>query len=373
MKKITRTSSKLFSIAVFLLARSVTAADLEVMTQNQYLGADLTPVITATTAEEFNLALINAMKQVAANTAGARIEAQAALIARRKPDLVGLQEVYAFGCLDPYGTGACTDPEIAGAFNDNLALTLAALNGAYETAATVVDFTAPGIPFDLYGVGVPAFLTAVDRDVILRRADVVASVVDYSAVCTKPILADGCNYYYALGPVTTPFGDTFIERGYVGVDVTVGGKDYRVVNTHLEDKTAVIPPVLQASQAQELIAALAATTPPERSLVVMGDMNSSPEDPPGAPYSQFIQSGYTDTWSLRPGSLPGFTCCQLEDLSNQTSLLDERVDLIFLLESPDKVKQALVLGAVVSAKTPPHGLGLWPSDHGSVAATIEFY
>jgi endonuclease/exonuclease/phosphatase family metal-dependent hydrolase len=97
-----------------------------------------------------------------------------------------------------------------------------------------------------------------------------------------------------LGPVTTPYGDIFIERGYVGVDVTVGGKDYRVVNTHLEDKTAVIPPVLQAAQTQELISTLAVTTPPGRSLVVMGDMNSSPVDPPGAPYSQFVQSGYTD-------------------------------------------------------------------------------
>jgi hypothetical protein len=146
----------------------------------------------------------------------------------------------------------------------------------------------PGILPDLYGLGVPAFLTVVDRDVILRRADVVTSVVDFSGVCAKPILADGCNYTYALGPVTTPFGDIFIERGYVGVDVTVGGKDYRVVNTHLEVKDPPVPPEFQAAQAQELIAALAATTPPDRSLVVVGDMNSSPEDPAGAPYSQFI-------------------------------------------------------------------------------------
>ncbi len=373
MKYLIKNPSKVVLVSLFILCQSAFATDIEVMTQNQYLGADLTPVITATTAAEFNVAVINAMKQVAANTTEARIAAQAALIAGRNPDLVGLQEVYAFGCLDPYATGACTDPAIVGAFGDHLALTLAALNGAYEIAATVVNFTAPGIPFDIYGSGLPAFLTVVDRDVILRRADVVTSATDYSGVCAKPILADGCNYYYALGPVTTPYGDIFIERGYVGVDATVGGKNYRVVNTHLEDKSAVIPPVLQAAQAQELISTLAATTPPGRSLVVMGDMNSSPVDPPGAPYSQFVQSGYTDAWTLRPGKLAGFTCCQLEDLSNHKSILDQRIDMIFTQELPDKIKQARVLGDKVSAKTPPHGRGLWASDHGSVTATIQFY
>jgi hypothetical protein len=112
-------------------------------------------------------------------------------------------------------------------------------------------------------------------------------------VCTKPVLQDGCNYLYAAGPIITPFGDYYIERGYVGVDITVAGKDYRIVNTHLEVKDPPTPPILQAAQAQELIATLAATTPPEKSLVVMGDTNSSPVDPIGGPCSQFMQSGYT--------------------------------------------------------------------------------
>jgi hypothetical protein len=127
MKYLIKKPSNAVLVSLFLLCQSAFAADIEVMTQNQYLGADLGPVITATTAEEFNVAIIDAMKQVAANNSGARIEAQAALIAKRNPDLVGLQEVYALGCLDPFGTGACDDPAIAGTFNDHLALTLAAL------------------------------------------------------------------------------------------------------------------------------------------------------------------------------------------------------------------------------------------------------
>ena len=76
---------------------------------------------------------------------------------------------------------------------------------------------------------------------------------------------------------------------------------------------------------------------------------------------------------MRPGSVEGLTCCQLEDLSNHKSILYERVDLIFTMEPTQKIKKARVLGDKVSAKTPPHGKGLWASDHGSVAAGIEFY
>ena len=68
MQHLIKNSSKGLLVLLFLLGQSAFSADIEVMTQNQYLGADLGPVITATTAEEFNVAVIDAMKQVAANT-----------------------------------------------------------------------------------------------------------------------------------------------------------------------------------------------------------------------------------------------------------------------------------------------------------------
>ncbi|MBW2666395.1 MAG: hypothetical protein JRE13_08910, partial [Deltaproteobacteria bacterium] len=119
----------------------------------------------------------------------------------------------------------------------------------------------------------------------------------------------------------------------------------------------------------------------------VGDINSSPDDPlifvpapipPGfppvivPPYTQFVGSGYTDAWDLRPGSAPGFTCCQDDDLLNHQSQHDERIDVIFSVDVPNKVKKARVLGSRVSDKTSPPGHGLWPADHGSVAATLEF-
>jgi hypothetical protein len=66
----------------------------------------------------------------------------------------------------------------------------------------------------------------------------------------------------------------------------------------------------------------------------------------------------------------GASCCQLNDLSNHLSDLDRRIDVIFSATEPRKVKGARVLGDRVSDKTPAYGL--WPSDHGSVVAELEF-
>jgi hypothetical protein len=153
------------------------------------------------------------------------------------------------------------------------------------------------------------------------------------------------------------------------------------VNTHLEVQFPDPNPlseVYQAAQAGELLQILLQTTPLDRSLVVVGDMNSSPDHPaiPGlgipTPYQQFVGAGFTDIWRLRPGGLPGYTCCQLEDPSNHQPVLYERDDLIFSLDVPSSVKNARVVGATVSDKTRPPGLGLWPSDHASVTADLQF-
>jgi endonuclease/exonuclease/phosphatase family metal-dependent hydrolase len=259
---------------------------------------------------------------------------------------------------------------------------LTALNGEYAKAASVINLNLPpagspipGIPFDISEDGLPdAFLTVVDRDVILRRSDVSANPVFFSKLCTTPS-ADGCNYSNAL-EVSTPLGDFSFKRGYVIVDATVKGKNYRFVNTHLEIKDPPIPPELQASQAAELIdtLTLAGFPPMDKSLIVVGDINSSPKDQSGiSPYEKFVENGYSDAWTFRPGNAKGFTCCQRPDLSNRKSVLNQRIDMIFSIETPAKVKRAHVLGNKVSSKTRPPGRGLWPSDHGSVAVGLQFY
>jgi hypothetical protein len=77
---------------------------------------------------------------------------------------------------------------------------------------------------------------------------------------------------------------------------------------------------------------------------------------------------YTDVWDLRPGNPEGLTCCQLADLSNPVSIHDERVDVIFSVLAPSKVK-ANVLDDEPSDKTPSR---LWPSDHAAVIGELSY-
>ena len=358
---------------LMLAALPARAQDVDFMSLNQYLGADLSPILAAAGTVPFdpvafNAAVVGALEEAAGNKAAERIGAQAELILKRRPDLVGLQEVFVFECADPFATGACDDPLVAGAFEDFLDLTLAALGGEYYEAAQVVNFRVEGvnaIPFVLPGYAQPAFVSTRDRDVILARDGIATTPVNFGCPPVN-VSEDGCNYIARLtsGPLT-------VLRGYVGVDATVDGLAVRAVDTHLEVKDPPIPPIVQNLQANELLTFLAAT-PNDRKLVVLGDINSSPDDPPSSPYGQFSALGYTDAWTLRPGKADGATCCQRSDLSNQQSQHSVRIDVVFSREYPAKAIKVRTLGDVVSSKTSPPGLGVWASDHAAVAADLRF-
>ena len=85
-------------LAVLLVAPSVSAQAsstvdrqrVSVMTRNLYLGADLTPVLSAANPITGIVSVVNA---VAATDPAARMAAVAREIAARHPLLVGLQEV----------------------------------------------------------------------------------------------------------------------------------------------------------------------------------------------------------------------------------------------------------------------------------------
>ena len=373
MRRFTMT---LLSASLLGFAGAASSAEIEVMTQNQYLGADIAPLILAIGTPGFNDAVVTALEQIADNRSQERFKALAALINKRRPHLVGLQEVWEFKCIPAVpelGGYPCNDPSIAGAFSDHLAGTLAALGPGYSAVARVENFSVqsyggyPGIPF--FVGEVPAFLQVMDRDVILARSDVDAAPV--ALPCTK-VSADGCNYIYDL-----PLGDLgSVKRGFVAVNATVNGVGYRFINTHLEVQgDAVIPGEIQAAQANQLLTTALTTTPQDLRLIIVGDFNSSPTDPASSlptPYMQLTAAGLYDAWLLRPGATPGLSCCQLEDLSNQVSVLNNRIDLVFTREMPGKVKDARLLGEVAADRTRPPGRGLWPSDHASVAARLQY-
>jgi hypothetical protein len=375
--------------ALMLPAMAVRAADapgqIAVMTQNQYLGADLAPLLSASSPAGLNDALLKMLRQAAANHFRTRVERQVAQIQARQPHLVGLQEVFHLGCRDlPPRRGACSDPSIAGAFIDQLSATVAALQaqGApYVVAARVVNFDLRDIGLNLPGIGdlqgIPftidnrlGLLTAYDQDVILARRDVVTRPVVFAG-CRRS--AQGCNYRAEIGvpmPLSVGSRRIGVKRGFVAVDASHLGRSYRFVNTHLEVddlQPAGAAAAVQAAQAAELLRTLRAAPMPA---------GRAPSDQPPAPlvspYRRFVAAGFVDSWAAEFGASGGFTCCQAADLRNDRSQLYERVDLIFAMQ-PVLVEAVRLDGRTVTAKTPPiGGQRLWPSDHAGVAARLRF-
>lgn len=352
------------------------ADSLIVMTRNQYLGADLTGVIASPDAATFNREAIAALDQVAANRFPERAFSLALEIALRRPDVVGLQEVFDFKL-----NGANGAPPFRNHLGDTLNA-LALLGQRYVVAAQVQNL-AVTIPVDFNGDGaIDAGVGVLDRDIILVREGLAFTPVPYSAFCARPSLdgGPGCNYQVIV-TAPTPVGELAIQRGFVGVDVTVNGRAFRVVDTHLEvpdiDPTNPLSAAIQAAQAQELTGILAATSPPDRTLVVVGDINSSPEDvitDVGGftivpPYLQLAAAGFTDSFVVDPRVRDGFTCCQAEDLRNAQSQLSERIDVIVSRERPVSARDEVV-GSRQIERTPI--TRLWPSDHAGVVARLQF-
>jgi len=376
----------LASLTLLLLGAAASASadhersdGIQVMTQNQYIGADLFPLIPAYGQghDAFNTAVLNVIRTTAANRTAARVKALTDEIVDRNPDLVGVQEAWSVTC-EPANKAPCTDRDLAAAWGDHLELMKHELGGRYRVAGVVENFKID-IPFydTNFNMGIVHVL---DRDAILYRKDVSVKLVTPASgayPCKYPS-ADGCNYDYGLPLDPLP---GYITRGFVVVDAKVDGKAYRFVNTHLENGYADgVPGVVQSAQALQLIKTMLGTTPAGKRLIIVGDTNSAPNDPVdpsdkiigATPYQIFAAYGMYDAWLYRSGHAPGLSCCQLEDLSNPVSILSRRIDLILSGQVPDHVGDAGLIGADSHDRIGPPGRRVWPSDHAAVAAELEF-
>ena len=378
------------AFALVGLAAPVRAGDIDVLTQNQFLGADLGPLLAAAAGgdpDPLAAALGATLARMSANNFPVRAQALAEQICDRQPHVAGLQEVFRFS-LD-----GVSGPPAPLPFVDHLVELLAAIDdqcGNYVVGASLQNTdVAQAVP----GFGVVRFT---DRDVVLVRDDVPFTATPFAGNACAPTLSgvtglpgSGC-HFQALVPLPPAFGGSIL-RGYLGVDAFVGGVPYRVVNTHLEVQRpdgSDFSSVFQALQAAELVAVLGFfPSAPGTRVIALGDINSSPDDPiipqpiqpppfplPPPfdttivpPYTQFVAAGYTDVWNARPGKPKGYTCCHDEDLSIQKAEPDERIDVIFSAE-PLGSSMANVLGGDRSDRV----LGLWPSDHDSVHGRLRF-
>lgn len=309
---------------------------LSVATYNIYLGAQIERLFGAGSVAELETVAEQVRAQLAATDFADRAEALARLLARERPDVVGLQEV------TRWTSAPLHSPEEVEVVVDFLPLLLDALAAA-------------GCPHDPHAVdqNFGGSLPVAGHRLAVAGSNVV--LVRRGGAFT--VTAEQSTSYDRIVDIATPVeGIRFpIRRGFGLVDGTVEGRPVRVVNTHLE----AYDDHVRDAQRGEVLAAIG---DPGHPVAVIGDFNARPD-------AVRMAAPYVDAW-LAAGGDPagGFTCGQSAGLVNEQSALRERIDYVF-------VRDAAVIACRVVGDQPEdrsRRAGLWPSDHAGVVARLQF-
>lgn len=320
------------------------AHPVTVLNWNLYIGTDVDAVIQALNdgdpSNDFN-ALNAAIAELVATDFPSRASAIAHEIARRRPDVIGLQEVSTID-IDLAAAGG---PVMQLDFLAILQAELASRNLSYDVAASVVNIDAQP------PLGPGLLVRTIDHDVLLVASD---RVTVTGAVAQ--------NYATNVGPVAPGVS---LVRGFVKIDVTIGGRPFTIANTHLEPNlSGGDVSLLRAAQAAELMAVIGTSAP----AIVMGDFN----DVAGSPMHDIVTgAGFADMWAeLRPGAA-GLTCCHVSDLSNPLAPFHQRIDYVFVRGPLGNVRGKIDrLGEVPADKLAGPAHSLWPSDHAGLAGEL---
>jgi len=334
-------------------------ARVSVMSQNLYLGGPIfrlveDPACQATEQNPIAPALCadQIYGQIVASDFAARAEAIADEIADARPALVGLQEVSTFYTQTPadnFPNGPNTPAEdVSIDFLDLLLDALADRGLAYSavSANLNLDLELPATPDGqtFYDVRYQ------DEDVVLALED-----PDITTGATSEVT------FATLFEFTVAGTPLMLGRGYQTVEAMVDGHAFTFVNTHLE--IAEIAPIRDA-QAAELDAAIQTT---DGSVILVGDLNATPEETGTAPYA-VLTASLTDVFD-RPNLEPRPTCCQAPDLRNEDSALDKRIDYV-LYRDFHFVRSAETVLDEPDDRVESGGQLLWPSDHAGVRARL---
>ena len=325
-----------------------------IMSRNLYLGADLTPMMSAGSPEQIPALVGEAWNRIVLNDFPARADAIAREIQSTRPDILGLQEVAKFRIQSP-GDFLVGNPQAATAVEyDYLMILLDALQarGLNYTIASVVENTDIELPAITNAGLVDVRWT--DHDVILVRDGI------------KITGETSNNFALSVSIPVAGAMPIIIRRGWNRIDLLVDDQPLHVVNTHLEtDETG---PTTQESQAAELIGMLSGLTVPT---IIIGDLNALPDAASTATYPILLNAGFEDaqTSTMARGSLPGYTCCFDPDL--RAGGLFERIDYLMTRGTRNldvRVVNFAVTGDLEADETVT---GLRPSDHVGVFARVE--
>lgn len=342
---------------------------VDVMTRNLYLGADLTPAIQAPSLPAFIEANGAILRQVEATNFPVRARGLAREIRQQEPDLVGLQEVALWRTAPPsLGPVLSGTPSATTVKYDFLQLLLRHLNQGKKRYRVVVaqdefDFEAPADANGVPGDGPPGILANAEINGRLTMRDVILARVGAGVKTFNPASGN----FQALLVVKVAGKEIPVTRGWTRVDAKVRGSwRFRFVNTHLEafDPETAVPSV-RAQQAAELIAAGG----PARSrlpVILVGDLNSDvrTEVKPGdaQAYQVLLDAGFRE----RARNAPLSCCIDSYDLRGGSAAeFNHRVDHV-MTDTPRKVK--LRRSAITGRR---QQAGYWNSDHAGVSSSLS--
>ena len=355
---------------------------LTVMSRNLYLGADLTPVLTAPGINQAIDAGGEVVNQVhATKFPSVRAASLAAEIKQRKPDIVGLQEASWWRTApvnpDPNlvanPTASTTDP-LGGDFINEL---LNQLNTApplrYKLAVVKTEFDAE-LPVNDDGNG--SGLAGADhnerltmRDAILVREGVGIKFRNPTSGTFNTLLR-----VELAPPLNIPLN---VTRGWTAVDVKARGRSFHLVNTHLEafdssgsnttnQGTTLGRGDIRAAQASQLVGPGGAANS-TRPVILLGDMNSDDDtvQPNGDrnAYMALTAGGFTERSTANP-----LSCCLNDPFlvggPNSINDFDHQVDHVLVNEGKIKFVRGFVDG-----RAPVNGL--FPSDHAALTSVLK--
>lgn len=352
------------------------AKEVNVMTRNLYLGADLAPAISASGLTAFTEATGQILREVTANSFPTRAKGLAQEILKKKPDLVGLQEVALWRTGPPslevfLNSGAV--PTAATVRYDYLAELLAQLNKGkgkpqYRVAVTQdeFDFEAPANENGVAGDGPNGAIPNAEINGRLTMRDVILVRNGAGVTFKHPQAAHFAN----LLVVTVSGVKLPVTRGWTAVDAKVrGSHGFRFVNTHLEafDPATQVPSI-RALQAGELVApgGPATTSLP---VVLVGDLNSDDDTvEPGdqQAYRTLLGAGMRERSTNKP-----LGCCLNSSLlavgaGGSVADFNHQVDHV-MTRDPKEIK---LKDSAVTGRQPVNGF--WDSDHAGLFSALRF-
>jgi endonuclease/exonuclease/phosphatase family metal-dependent hydrolase len=330
-------------VGVWALMLPAQTSSIKVMTRNMDAGTDFGFIFGATSLQELVAGTEATFAEVDASRIPERAVAIADEIDAARPDVVALQEVTQYWTRTPGGA-----PQVR---YDQLSALLTSLigRGLIYSPVAVNQLLAAEAPLSsglLFGI--------MDSDVILVRAGLATSQAQSHRFSPDATLT-----------LPLPIGNLPLWQGWSSVDVTVGGKTVRVVDTHLLSVFKVLPPSLavQIAQAGELAQALTGVTVP---VILAGDFNANADE--GKEHYQTIDivlgAGFTDAWRSTNAEKGNTWPFHKEDPFKQMAGPYERIDLIFVRGLNASSAERIGDKFVDKSK-------LWASDHAGVVASID--